>query len=213
MTEHSTEQPTDQEGADKKVNLTPKELVLSFWLSQIILLVPGIVLLWFLYLRNGYVLSDFFAYTNTVGIWFGGTSVALAAIALQWLAWRIFSLRAFDDGGINGVLLSLPMRTLIPMFIFGAFAEELLVRGVLQAGMVRYFGPLSGVLLTSLIFSIMHIRYIKKPVLLGGAFIISLILGFLYGVAGTLWAPIWAHLIYNSATALLAKKFYLPLLK
>lgn len=214
LTEHLTDQEgTNQEGAAKTANITLKELIPSFWLSQILLFVPGIFLLWFLYLRNGYELSEFFSFTNTAGIWVSGTLAALAAIGLQWLAWKIFSLSAFDDGGINLLLLSLPMQTLIPMFAFGAFAEELLVRGVLQTGIVNYFGPLIGVLLTSIIFSAMHVRYVKKPVLLGGAFLISLFLGSLYFITGTLWASVWAHFIYNCGAAILAKKIYLPLIK
>lgn len=194
-------------------NLTAKELIPSFWLSQILLFVPGVLLLWLLYLRKGYALTPFFSLDNLLGIWIGGTLVAILGIGLQWGAWKAFSLDAFDDGGINRLLLTLPMGTLIPMFAFGAFSEELLVRGVLQTGTVVFLGPISGVLLTSFIFTGMHIRYLKKPVLMSGVFFMSLVLGTLYVLTGTLWASVGAHFIYNSGAALLAKKFYLPLIR
>ncbi len=192
----------------KYPNLTTKELKLSFCLSQLLLLVPGFLFLWLFFLRRGYSLSTFFSLDNLLGIWIGGTVVAILGIGLQWGAWKVFSLDAFDDGGINRLLLTLPIETLIPMFLFGAFSEELLVRGVLQTGNVSLLGSISGVLLTSFIFTGMHIRYLKKPVLMVGVFIISLVLGFLYVLTGTLWASVWAHFIYNSGAALLAKKYY-----
>lgn len=204
----------DEERYDAKYsNLTNKELIPSFWLSQIILFFTGCLFLWLIFLRRGYSISSFFSVNNLLGIWIGGTLVAILGIGLQWGAWKVFSLDAFDDGGINRLLLTLSMRTLIPIFFFGAFSEELLVRGVLQTGIVSLIGSLSGVLLTSLIFTGMHIRYLKKPVLMVGVFIISLVLGFLYVLTETLWASVWAHFIYNSGAALLAKKYYLPLIQ
>lgn len=200
----------DEQNEVEYSNLTTKELIPSFWLSQILLFVPGMLLLWFIYLRKGYALTTFFSIENPLGIWLGGTIVAILGIGLQWEAWKTFSLQAFDDGGINRVLLTLPMGTLVPMFAFGAFSEEILVRGVLQTGTVSLLGSTGGVLLTSFIFTGMHIRYLKKPVLMSGVFLISLVLGTLYVLTGTLWASVWAHFIYNSGAALLAKRFYLP---
>lgn len=203
----------DGQNPEEYSSLSAKELIPSFWLSQIILFIPGVLLLWILYLRNGYTLTAFFSIDNLLGIWIVGTFVAILGIGLQWKAWKTFSLQAFDDGGINRVLLTLPMGTLIPMFAYGAFSEELLIRGVLQTGTVLHLGPISGVLLTSFIFTGMHIRYLKKPVLMSGVLLISLVLGALYVLTGTLWASVWAHFIYNSGAAFLAKKFYLPRLE
>lgn len=190
--------------------LKASELILSFWLSQALLLVPGVLILWVFFLRRGYTLHSFYSIDNPLGIWLGGTIVAVIGLCFQWWAWRVFSVKAFDDGGINRLLLSLPLVTLIPMFAFGAFSEELLIRGVLQTGVVPYFSPLGGIFVTSFIFTGIHYRYLKKPVLLGGVFILSLILGLLYVHTGTLWASVWAHFIYNLGAAWLAKKFYLP---
>lgn len=96
------------------------------------------------------------------------------------------------------------------MFAFGAISEEILVRGVIQTGVVSFLGPLAGIIITSLIFTAMHFRYLKKPVLISGVFILSLILGTLYNFTGTLWSSIWAHFLYNLGSAYLAKKYYLP---
>lgn len=199
------------ENCSQKPSLTPQDLTVSFWLSQIILFFLGLSLLWFFYLRKGFTPAAFFSTDNLLGIGLGGPLVAVLGISFQWIAWKVFSLQAFDDGGINRLLLTIPMVTLIPMFAFGAIAEELLLRGVVQTGAVFYFGPIGGVLITSFFFTGMHVRYLKKPVLFSAVFLLSLILGSLYQVTGTLWASIGAHFIYNTGSVGLAKKYYLPL--
>jgi uncharacterized protein len=193
--------------------ITLKELIPSFWLSQTLLLILGLFLLWLFYLRKGFSLVTFFSTNNLIEIGFTGTLFAVLGIGLQWWAWKVFTLNAFDDGGINRLLLTLPICVLIPMFAFGAFSEELLVRGVLQNSIVSFAGPLGGVFLTSLLFTAMHFRYLKKPVLMSGVFILSLILCSLYSLTETLWASIWAHFIYNFGASLLAKRVYLPLIQ
>ena len=187
-------------------------LIPSFWLTQLLLLIPGGTLLWFFYLRKGYRIEDFFSWDNSGGIWLLGTGVALIGIFVQFVAWKVFPIDAFDDGGVNRLLLELPAQALLPMFLIGAFSEEVLVRGVVQTGIGAYLGTFYGIFITSILFTLMHLRYLKKPVLMSGVFMISLILCSLYGFTGTLWATVYAHFLYNFGAAILAKKYYLPLL-
>ncbi|NMA68643.1 MAG: CPBP family intramembrane metalloprotease, partial [Desulfitobacterium sp.] len=145
-------------------------LIPSFWLTQLLLLIPGFFLLWFFFLRKGYLLGDFF-FWDIKEIWLWGTLIALLGMAIQLIAWNIFPIEAFDDGGINSLLLELPVSKLFPMFLTGAFSEELLVRGVIQTSLTGRGGVLIGVLLTSVLFTLMHYRYLKKPVLFTGVFL------------------------------------------
>ncbi|SHN85112.1 hypothetical protein SAMN02745215_04361 [Desulfitobacterium chlororespirans DSM 11544] len=199
----------DEEHYEEKLR---RALIPSFWLTQLLSLLLGGFLLWFFYLRQGYPWQDFLAWDSTWSIWGLSTVLAVSMMGLQILAWKIFSPDAFDDGGINRLLLELPSQFLLPMFIIGAFSEELLIRGVIQTGLAGFFGPVYGILFTSLIFTGMHFRYLKKPLLIVAAFVISVCLCLLYGFAGTLWATVYAHFLYNFGAALLAKKYYLPLL-
>ncbi|MPL83579.1 hypothetical protein SDC9_29534 [bioreactor metagenome] len=213
MEHHKKEQYKEEH--QEKVQYEEKlrqALLPSFWLTQLLSLLLGGFLLWFFYLRQGYFWQDFFAWDSTWSIWCLSTAVALSMMGLQILAWKVFSPDAFDDGGINRLLVELPAKLLFPMFIIGAFSEELLIRGVIQTGLAGFLGPLYGILLTSLIFTGMHFRYLKKPLLMGAAFLISVFLCLLYGLMGTLWATVYAHFLYNFGAALLAKKYYLPLL-
>mgnify|MGYP000934530261 FL=1 len=98
-------------------------LIPSFWLTQLILLIPAGILLWFFYLRNDYSLQFFFSGDNLLEIGLYGTVVALIGMGAQFLAWRLFPKEAFDDGGVNRLLLEQPARVLFFMFLIGAFSE------------------------------------------------------------------------------------------
>jgi membrane protease YdiL (CAAX protease family) len=91
---------------------------------------------------------------------------------------------------------NLPELSLI--FFFGAFAEEILFRGILQ--------PTLGVWLTSLLFTVIHFRYLKKGYLLIEVFLMGMILGFSYWIAQTVWVPVCCHFFVNLVTAWLVKK-------
>ncbi len=119
----------EKEELEKQARLR-EALIPSFWLTQLLLLIPGCFFFWLLYLNKGYLLGEFFIW-NSREIWFWGTLIAILGMSFQLLAWRIFPLEAFDDGGVNTMLLELPISKLFPMFLIGAFSEELLVRGVL----------------------------------------------------------------------------------
>lgn len=72
---------------------------------------------------------------------------------------------------------------------FIAIAEELLFRGVLQT----VFGFFSA----SVIFILVHFRYLNKPVLLISVIVTSFLLGFLYEATGNLYTVIVTHFIVD----------------
>src|SRR5699024_6033845 len=80
-----------------------------------------------------------------------------------------------DDGGINEKLFS--GQSIFSIFIIAAtvaIAEELLFRGVIQS---TY-----GYIFASLLFALIHIRYLKKPVLLVAVVGMSFYIGYLYEI-------------------------------
>lgn len=94
---------------------------------------------------------------------------------------------------------SLPELTGI--FFFGALTEETLFRGILQ--------PVLGILTASLLFTLIHFRYLKKIFLILEVFLMGLILGLTYFLTGTVWIPVFCHFTVNILTAFLIKKGYL----
>ena len=74
-----------------------------------------------------------------------------------------------------------------------AVSEEFLFRGVLQNGLASRLRGGVAVLLTALVFAILHTIWRFPP-----AFILGIFLGLLYWRTGSLWPPIVAHLTINT---------------
>lgn len=99
------------------------------------------------------------------------------------------------------LLEKLSIKELALIFLSGAIVEEWLFRGILQTYL--------GVLLSSLIFTAIHFRYLNKIVLLFEVLLMGLILGLSYHVTSSLLVPIVCHFIVNTTTAFLCKKGYI----
>ena len=86
------------------------------------------------------------------------------------------------------------------IFFVGAISEELLFRATIQ--------PKIGIFLASLIFTIVHFRYLRKIFILIEVFIIGLVLGISYYLTSSIWVPVLCHFLLNIVTAFLYKLGY-----
>jgi uncharacterized protein len=87
-----------------------------------------------------------------------------------------------------------PPGTLIAVALLAGIGEELLFRGVLQAGLESWLGPWPALLLASLLFGLAHfvtVGYFALAVLIGIYF------GLLYQWTGNLLVPMLAHALYD----------------
>src|SRR5690625_4288223 len=92
----------------------------------------------------------------------------------------------YDDGGINErIFKSLNFKEIFFICIFIAVSEELLFRGVIQTTF--------GYIPASIIFALVHVRYLSKPVLLVSVLLISFFIGYLFEVTGNLNVTIFYH--------------------
>ncbi|MEP6597351.1 MAG: CPBP family intramembrane glutamic endopeptidase [Ginsengibacter sp.] len=88
-------------------------------------------------------------------------------------------------------LLSLLMIALLP-----ALFEETFFRGGMQNFLTRWFkGPWPAIILTSIIFSLIHLSYYGFIV----RFILGIILGLIFYYSGSLWLSILFHFLFNGA--------------
>ncbi|QRG69876.1 CPBP family intramembrane glutamic endopeptidase [Brevibacillus choshinensis] len=109
--------------------------------------------------------------------------IVLASIAMD----RYLPSSWQDDGSVNEMVfgnLSPWMTTLVCISV--GVGEEWLFRGVVQSFV--------GNVWTSVIFTVIHVRYLKKPLLFISVFLTSLLLGWLFQREGTLWPSIFAHI-------------------
>jgi uncharacterized protein len=96
----------------------------------------------------------------------------------------------YDDGGINKrIFTNLSPIKILFLTLLISIAEESLFRGVVQSTF--------GYLVASIIFAIVHVRYLNKPVLLISVLFVSFILGYLYEITNNLFVTITAHFIVD----------------
>ncbi|WP_462412067.1 lysostaphin resistance A-like protein [Neobacillus sp. Marseille-QA0830] len=168
-------------------SLTDRELLFHLFLTQIILLVVSFVL--------GVILFDGFAYLNSirlfdsrilsVGLISGVVIVILDIVMMKWLPASYY-----DDGGLNNRIFR--NRSVFTIFIIAAivsFSEELLFRGIIQTKV--------GLLFASIIFAVIHYRYLFNWYLFMNIVSLSLLIGFIYEWSGNLAVTIMMHFIID----------------
>lgn len=164
--------------------LSDKELKRSLILSQSLFLalsLIGSILLfesitdWFFFFQID--LKEIIVY----GL-FPGILIVLIDLSLMYALPKKY----YDDGGINErIFTSLNYSEIFFICILIAVSEELLFRGVLQTTF--------GYIPASVIFALVHVRYLSKPVLLISVMLISFFIGYLFEVTGNLYVTIFAH--------------------
>jgi membrane protease YdiL (CAAX protease family) len=84
---------------------------------------------------------------------------------------------------------------LVLVVVVGApIVEEIVYRGSVQTRLVQGFGASIGIVLTALIFALIHLAPVEIP----GLFVFALVLGFTRHKTGALGLPIVTHLAFNA---------------
>ena len=78
--------------------------------------------------------------------------------------------------------------------IFGPFCEEFVFRGMVYGGYVKSGSRFWAILLSALLFGLMHMNFNQAIY----AFAIGIMLSLLMEATGSLWAPMLCHMIFNS---------------
>lgn len=87
--------------------------------------------------------------------------------------------------------------------IAGPILEELLFRGAVEKLLLQRYTPAKAILFSALIFGVFHLN----PVQIVPAFLIGLMLGWMYYKTGSLIPCIVAHILNNSLSVYLMSKF------
>lgn len=130
----------------------------------------------------------------TASVWVGMAAAALLCTLSVAVLLALGRLRFTGTGG------SALTAVLIPVFVVGAFQEELVVRGYLLQNMLDVRRPVWGVLFSSAVFSLMHSL---NPGVWTSAlppfnlFLAGVVLALAYMVSGNLWFPSAVHFMWN----------------
>ncbi|MFP4662208.1 MAG: CPBP family intramembrane glutamic endopeptidase [Halanaerobiales bacterium] len=108
--------------------------------------------------------------------------------------------------GINVANLSLSIAVLksislgIILFLAVAVGEEFLARGYIQGIVKKYYGAKSAIIVSSLIFSLLHIfnqNALQNPIPIISLFLAGILFGVSREITGDLWVPIGLHFSWN----------------
>ncbi|WP_075618911.1 CPBP family intramembrane glutamic endopeptidase [Paenisporosarcina indica] len=128
-----------------------------------------------------------------------GLVVLSIAFSLSVFWFQLFALMPFAPGLVDFFLEALPMPenpwylafTIISIAIIAPIAEEFIFRGVLLKRMIAKTSMWTGIVISSVLFGILHADII-------GAFIFGVVASLLYIKTNNLFVPILLHLFNNS---------------
>ncbi|MFN8356239.1 MAG: type II CAAX endopeptidase family protein [Spirosomataceae bacterium] len=82
--------------------------------------------------------------------------------------------------------------------IIGPIMEELLMRGIILKGFLQRYTPQQSILWSALLFGVIHLN----PWQFITAFMMGLVLGWIYYKTNSLWPCIFAHILNNSLSSI-----------
>lgn len=168
--------------------LSDEDLRKNLVFSQLLFLVIAIILSVFLF--DNFSDWKFYFQWNSKDIFYYGVLAGLLIVAIDLILMRIFPASAFDDGGINKRVFK--NQSIFQIFLIAllvAVSEELLFRGVIQTTF--------GYVFASLLFAVIHFRYLKKIVLFVSVVCISLFIGYIFVLTENLVITIVIHFIVD----------------
>lgn len=180
--------------------LTDKQIVQNLYFTQLILLIISSVLAILLF-SNVEEFIELWILTDARIIGYG-IAVALLVIVVDTIITTLVPSHLVDDGGINKKLFekrTIPHIIILTVLI--AISEELLFRGVLQTQL--------GIWVASLVFAILHFRYLSKWILFIMVILISFLLGIVYEITESLYTTIIAHFLIDLVFAIQIRLNYI----
>lgn len=176
--------------------LPHSELLKSLYISQFIFLGMSLALSVFLF-NHFSDWKQFFVFDVKQIFYYGvipGILIVIVNIALMLTVPE----RLLDDGGINDKIFknsSIGQIFLIALVV--SLCEELLFRGLIQT--------VFGYVFASSFFAFVHIRYLKKPILLMSIILVSFYFGFLFKSTDNLLTTMTAHFLVDFLLGLIIR--------
>ncbi|MDM5331189.1 type II CAAX endopeptidase family protein [Neobacillus sp. CF12] len=175
--------------------LTDRELLFHLYMTQIILLVITFIL--------GILLYDHFSFMQAIDIsdlriLSIGVPAGVAIVLVDILLMKMLPPHFYNDGGLNErIFKNRSVIHIIWIAAFVAISEELLFRGIIQTKV--------GLILASLIFAIIHYRYLFNWFLFSNIVILSFFIGFIYEWTNNLAITMVTHFIIDFLLGLYIK--------
>jgi uncharacterized protein len=174
--------------------LTDRELLFHLYMTQIILLVISLIL--------GFLLFDDFSFLNInwkdIRILSVGIPCGIAVVLMDLFLMNILPPSYYDDGGLNErIFRNRNILHIAAIAAFVGFSEELLFRGIIQTKV--------GLIFASVIFAIIHYRYLFNWFLFLNIILLSFIIGVIYFKTGNLSITVSMHFVIDFLLGLYIK--------
>lgn len=138
-----------------------------------------------------------------------GAGNLLLIVALTVAAYfAVSALLSFIPQGFGGYeehidgLTSGPfLMQLLVVGVGAPVAEELCMRGLTQNRLMRLIPPAPAIVIQAAVFALMHWNIVQSSY----AFLLGLLLGWLYYRTRSIWAPILCHVLINSGSTLISE--------
>ncbi|MFZ0369185.1 MAG: CPBP family intramembrane glutamic endopeptidase [Halobacillus sp.] len=174
--------------------MTDQELTLQLILTQLLLLILSILGSFFLFDSFWSEWKSIFEVTFNDWVWFG-VLPGFIVLLIDFILMNTLPKQYYDDGGINNkVFKNRSIPGIIGVTLLVAISEEMLFRGVLHT---EY-----GYWAASLLFALLHFRYLSKIVLLISVLFVSFFIGYMFEITGSLTVTITAHFIIDVVLAM-----------
>jgi uncharacterized protein len=169
-------------------DLSERELLLHLYITQTILLSLSLIIGWFIY-NDIWFIEAFFNWNDT-SILSMGLLVGILVVILDLLFMKILPKSFYDDGGLNErIFKNRSIFHIAFIALIVAFSEEVLFRGIIQTHL--------GLIAASVIFAIIHYRYLFNWYLFANIIILSFVIGYIYHLTDNLAVTFVMHFIVD----------------
>ncbi|WP_442594609.1 CPBP family intramembrane glutamic endopeptidase [Neobacillus sp. D3-1R] len=169
-------------------DLTEKELLFHLYATQIILLTVSMVLGMIFY-RDIWFFVSLFDWRDHKIFTIGITSGVLVVL-LDLFLMKVLPKSYYDDGGLNEkIFRNRNFFHIAFIALVVAFSEELLFRGIIQTKL--------GLIIASIIFAIIHYRYLFNWFLFINIIVLSFVIGSIYQWTGNLAVTFVMHFVVD----------------
>ena len=178
-------------------HLKDEELYRSLILTQVLLLIVAAILGLFVFdnWKEFFLLFDY----RDWSILLIGIPAGLLVVSYDLLSMRFLPERFFDDGGINErIFRSMKGWQIFLFVLLVSVAEELLFRGIIQTYV--------GLGLASLIFAIIHIRYLYNAYMFSNILLLSFFIGLVFEWTDNLFVTIMMHFTIDFILGMIIRK-------
>lgn len=178
--------------------LSDEQLTKQLYLSQLLFLLLGFGLSMFFF-DSLFDWLNLFSWDIKEIAYYGILSGFIIVIIDLFLTF-VLPEHVFDDGGINErIFKNRSVLSIFSIALVVAICEEVLFRGFIQTTF--------GYIFASTLFVVVHIRYLKKPVLLLAIIFVSFYIGYLFEITENLLVTITTHFIVDFLLGLFVKYY------